>query len=85
MGRAYSIRPYSIGDFPGTFDYNYGLSSYPQMASRTLSGAEGESNPILVHSQILVYPPIHSILVQTPAPRPKSPNPFCLLFMQIFH
>ena len=27
MGRAYSIRPYRIGEFPVTFDHNHGLSS----------------------------------------------------------
>ncbi len=33
MGRAYSIRPYSIGDFPATYDHNLGLSSHPWLAS----------------------------------------------------
>ncbi len=29
MGRAYSICPYSIGEFPATYDHNLGPSSHP--------------------------------------------------------
>ncbi|WP_312696343.1 hypothetical protein [Sphingobacterium mizutaii] len=59
MGRAYSIRPYSIGDFPAVYDHNLGASSHPinpgsfpdlgpsshpWLASCSLSEAEGESS-----------------------------------------
>gem|GEM_PF-3111132 len=56
--------PTVLGPFQRQADYNLGSSSHPRWVSRTLSGVEGEPNPILVHSPILVHPPIPNILVQ---------------------
>ncbi len=55
MGRAYSIRPYSIGDFPAVYDHNLGASSHPWLASCSLSEAEGESSHILVQTMEWKY------------------------------
>src|SRR5690606_39461324 len=56
--------PTVLGPFQRQTDYNLGSSSHPWWVSRTLSGVEGEPNPILVNSPILVHPPIPNILVQ---------------------
>ena len=56
MGRAYSIRPYSIGDFPAVYDHNLGPSSHPINPGLSLILVHPLIPLILVLSLILVHP-----------------------------
>ncbi|SDL74656.1 Uncharacterised protein [Sphingobacterium mizutaii] len=63
MGRAYSIRPYSIEGFPATFDHNHGLSSNllnpgikPDLGLSSHPVPSAAPKGILVQNQILYHP-----------------------------
>ncbi len=65
MGRAYSIRPNRIVDFPATSDHNLGPSSHPWLASGISTSLDNRRAKSWFFPSVLVHPPIPLILVQT--------------------